>query len=271
MEASHCSHANMQCRAADTHQACPLPAPALTPLCPCHLFHGSKASDKHPFSTRPLRFLSGAGIRKGLWVTISSCPLHLQQQKGLMMHLHLRPALQQHSLPESRALLQHTPKQKHWHGSARGVSEKAHPTIARHLKTQSPAPAAAPARSLWHPLLQSRIPKSFALLVCLRGFVIRDVRTDKILPVASRMKQSMLRNYKRLQLCQCKPAYALLPSTSKTSSMCCGIGPGWHSSFPPGLMSPLHTEWGLDLALLHKHGLEMFLVLPYIGLLDQNC
>lgn len=65
---------------------------------------------------------------------------------------------------------------------------------------------------------------------------------DKVLPVASRMTQSMLGNYKRLQLCQCKPAYALLPSISKTSSMCCGIGPGWHSSVPPGLMSLLYTE-----------------------------
>lgn len=222
MEASHCSHANMQCRAADTHQACPLPAPALTPLCPCHLFHGSKASDKHPFSTRPLRFLSGAGIRKGLWVTISSCPLHLQQQKGLMMHLHLRPALQQHSLPESRALLQHTPKQKHWHGSAHGVSEKAHPTTARHLKTQSPAPAAAPARSLWHPLLQSRIPKSFALLVCLRGFVIRDVRTDKILPVASRMKQSMLRNYRDSNSVSANQLMLCFPAPPKPAP--CAVG-----------------------------------------------
>lgn len=54
-------------------------------------------------------------------------------------------------------------KQKHWHSSACGVTGKAHPTTAQNLKIQSPAPA--PASSLWHPLLQSRIPKSFALLV----------------------------------------------------------------------------------------------------------
>lgn len=158
---------------------------------------------------------SEAGIRKGLRATSSSCPLQLQQQKGPMMDLHLGPALQQQPLPESGAFLQHTPMQKHWHGSACGVPGKAHPTSAHHFKTQSPAPA--PASSLWHLFLQSRILKSFALLVWLRGFVIRDVRKDKALPVASRMKRSMLGNYKRPQTCQCKAAYALLPSTSKTN------------------------------------------------------
>lgn len=98
------------------------------------------------------------------------------------------PALQRNPQLESRAFLQHTPSRSICICSAFGVPGKAHPTTAHHLKTQSPAPAPAPASSLWHPFLQSRIPKSFALLVCLRGFVIRDVRKDKVLPVASRMK-----------------------------------------------------------------------------------
>lgn len=55
------------------------------------------------------------------------------------------------------------------------------------------------------------------------------------------------------------------------SSMCCGTGPGRHSSFPPALTSTLYTECELDLASLHEHGLETFLALPCTGLLDQNC
>lgn len=153
---------------------------------------------------------SGAGIRKGLQATSSSCPLQLQQPDDGSTPGTCPPA--------TARIWSFSPahsKQKHWHSSACGVPGKAHPTTVHHLKTQSPAPA--PASSLWHLFLQSTILKSFALLVHLRGFVIRDVRKDKALPVASRMKRFMLGNYKRPQTCQCKAAYALLPSTSKTN------------------------------------------------------
>lgn len=187
MEASHCSHANMQCRAADTHQACPPPAPALTPLCPRHLFHGARPlTNTAPHGgTRPSVLIWG-------W-----------HQKGTLGHHQLlSPAAPAAQGPDDGSTPGTCPpacdthcqnpelfsSTLHWHGSACGVPGKAHLTTAHHLKTQSSAPAPAPASFLWHPFLQSRIPKSFALFVCLREFVISEVRKDKALPVANRMK-----------------------------------------------------------------------------------
>lgn len=132
-----------------------------------------------------MRFLSGAGIRKGLRAIrrgICSCPLQLQQQKGQIMDLRLGPALQRNPPPGSGAYLQRTPKQKHLHSSSACRECQGKTFLLLHLVSKHRAPAPAPSSSFWPTLLHSRIQKSFTLCIYLRGFMITGAREDEASP-----------------------------------------------------------------------------------------
>lgn len=122
----------------------PLPLPWCCRELPC--FPGSRGLRQTPpvfhEGTGPMRFFSGAGIRKGLWATrrgICSCPQQFQRQKGQIMDLRLGPALQQNPRPGSGAYLQHTPEAEAFAQllCLPGVPGKDFPAIASRLKTQS--------------------------------------------------------------------------------------------------------------------------------------
>lgn len=115
----------------------------------------------------PMRFLSGAGIRKRLWATrrgICSCPLQLQWQKGQITDLRLGPALPQNPWLGQELSPAH-PKAEALHSSSACQECQGKTFLLLHLVSKHRAPAPAPSSSFCPTLLQSRIQKSFALLI----------------------------------------------------------------------------------------------------------
>lgn len=106
------------------------------------------------------------------------------------MDLRLGSALQRNPRPGSGAYLQRTPKQKHLHSSSACRECQGKTFLLLHLISKHRAPAPAPCSSFWPTLLQSRIQKSFALHIYLRGFMITDAREDEASPPCGKRNEA---------------------------------------------------------------------------------